>query len=209
MTRLDPTLLDSAFEEQRPRWLTMLRARMGPALCARVAPEEVLQKAFVRVSTRRGQFRRWADHAAEQAGGELDDADLAAMVCFWLNRIVHDSLVEEYRTHHGKGRDLAGERRLPEGSSSQFALGLVSPGTSPSGALARQELQERVWQTLALLRPEDQQVLWLRSIHGVSTETAAEVLGITPVSVRQRYGRAKLRFKDLWVERYGTEGLEP
>jgi RNA polymerase sigma factor (sigma-70 family) len=208
MPRLDPVVLETAFEEQRPRWMAMLRARLGPVLSVRQVPEEVLQKAFVRVSTRRAAFERWAEQCAERAGGELPEADLAAMVCFWLNRIVHDCVAEEFRAPPGKGAGREGEVRLPDGSASQFALGLISPGTSPSGALAREELCERVWQTLALLKPEDQHVLWLRSIHGMPAETVAEVLGINHAAVRQRYGRAKLRFKDLWIERYGTEGFE-
>ena len=41
---------------------------------------------------------------------------------------------------------------LPEGTSIQLGLGLVSPGTSPSAALVRDELCERVRQVMGLLK---------------------------------------------------------
>jgi RNA polymerase sigma factor (sigma-70 family) len=181
----------------------MLRLRMDPILSARITPEEVLQEASLRVRKRWPQFHRWVEQSAKHS-----DLDLPAMAYFWLNRIVRDCLTDAYRTHYDPVRDLHAQVRLPDGSSSQFALGLIDSGTSPTDELARKELQERVWQILGKLKPEDQQILWLRSIFELSTEEVTQVLEISKVNVRVRYGRAKLRFKDLWIAEYGTEGLE-
>ena len=58
-------------------------------------------------------------------------------------------------------REQAWEIELPDQSAMELAGRLVASGTSPSGHLVREELRIRLRATLALLSPQDRQVLVL------------------------------------------------
>jgi RNA polymerase sigma-70 factor, ECF subfamily len=125
----------------------------------------------------------------------------------WLYCKVMDCLADQYDAHTAQKRDIYRQRRLPEGSASQIGLGLVNRGTSPSGALARKELEERMRRALEMLRPEDREILCMRHYDQLSLTEVAHVLGISDGTARQRYARARLRLRELWKKRYGQEGL--
>jgi RNA polymerase sigma-70 factor (ECF subfamily) len=180
--------LGRMFEEHRLKLLAMLRQRIDPALASRLQAEDVLADAFLRAK------HRWPDF--QQSG----------MTAYaWLYRLVLDCLYDTYDFHAAKGRDFHREVRMPDGSSSQFVLGLVDRGSSPSKALARKELQEKMRQTLALLRPEEREILCMRHVDELSLKEAAHVLDIAEGTARQRYARARLRLRDLWKKLHGDE----
>src|SRR5207253_11328830 len=88
----------------------------------------------------------------------------------WLYRLALDCLIEAWR-HEARGpRDYRRSMPLPEGTSIQIGLGLVGSGTSPSAALVREELRERVRQVMALLRDQDRELLWMRHADGMEYE---------------------------------------
>jgi RNA polymerase sigma-70 factor (ECF subfamily) len=74
---------------------------------------------------------------------------------------------------------------------------LVSPGTSPSGNMIRQELRERVRATLDRLAPRDREVLVLRYVEMLTNTEIADVLAITKGAVKVRHFRALERFRGL------------
>jgi len=88
----------------------------------------------------------------------------------------------------------------PEQTSVQLGLGLVQGGTSPSEAVVRSELRERVRTVMACLSPQDQEVLWMRHSDQLSFADAATVLGITENAATVRYARALRRLKEKWFE---------
>jgi RNA polymerase sigma-70 factor, ECF subfamily len=81
--------------------------------------------------------------------------------------------------------------------------------TSPSEALARGELQERVRQALDVLRPTDREIIWMHHFDELPFRDVAIVLGISEDTARQRYVRALRRLKDLWRQLFDREGSGP
>jgi RNA polymerase sigma-70 factor (ECF subfamily) len=175
----DLALLGRLFEEQRPRLLTMLQRRMDPALAARVGAEDILTEAFLQARRRWGRFR--------------EQSDLTAYA--WLYRIALDCLIEAWRRETRAGRDLHRAMPWPEASSVQLGLGLVCPGTSPSEAAGREELRQKVRQTVDLLKESDREILWMRHDDQLTFPEAAQVLGITESAATLRYVRALKRLK--------------
>jgi len=90
----------------------------------------------------------------------------------------------------------------------QLCLSLVAPGTSPTGALLRQEVQERMRQTLSLLKDSDRQVLWMRYYDDLSHAEMAVVLGVTENAATVRCLRALRRLKELWQKLNPDLGVE-
>jgi RNA polymerase sigma-70 factor (ECF subfamily) len=174
--------LGQLLEEHRSKLLAVVQRRLDPALARRISPEDILSDAFL-------QARRKFPTFQEQHG---------MSVYVWLYRIVMDCLIEAWRHETRDCRDPHHEMPWPERSSIQLAMSLVSPGTSPSEAAHRQDVCERMRQTLALLGPRDQEILWMRHYDDLSFKEAAEVLGIKESAANLRYVRALRRLKDLW-----------
>jgi|GEM_PF-1222830 len=187
--------LGKIFEEHRPRLLAMIQRRSDRSLAARRDAEDILNQAFVRAQTRWSEFQ----HSGMTAYA-------------WLYRIVLDSLLDDHDFQTRKRRSPRAEMAWPDKSSLQLVLGLVSPLTSPSDALARKESQERlrrqVGQALGLLKPEDREVLSMRFYDQLTTEEIARVLDIAEAAARQRYSRARLRFRDTWRKLFGDEEVQ-
>lgn len=184
-------ILGQMFAEHRPQLLALVRQRMDPALAPRLDPEELLSKAFLKAQ------QRWPDFPRSGLG------PLA-----WLYQIVRDCLYDEYDHQAAQRRDYRREQFVPDASSSQFRLGLVSPATSPSEAFARHERRQRLADALAQLRPDDQDILRKLYIDDLALGDAARALGITEGAARVRHFRALRRLKDLWKQLYGTEGMD-
>ena len=185
--------LGKIFEENRPRLLSMLQRRSDRALSARRDAEDILNQAYMRAQA------RWSDF--QQSG----------MTAYaWLYRIVLDSLLDDHDFQMRKRRNPRAETAWPDKSSLQLVLGLVSPLTSPSDALARKESHERlcrqVGQALGLLKPDDREILCMRFYDQLSTEEMAGVLNLSEATARQRYSRARLRFRETWRKLFGDEG---
>jgi RNA polymerase sigma-70 factor (ECF subfamily) len=192
MSVADMAALARLFQEHRARLLTMLRRRIDPRLSARIDAEGVLAEAFVAAR------RKWPRF---EASGMSPYA--------WLYGIVRDCLIEAWRRENRESRRPDKEIPWPERSSDQMAIGLMGSLTSPSEALDRGELQERVRQALDALRPPDREILWMRHFDDLPFRDVAVVLGITEDAAMQRYSRALRRVKDLWKELFDRGGSEP
>jgi RNA polymerase sigma-70 factor (ECF subfamily) len=180
----DMAALGKLFEEHGPKLLAMVQRRLDPALAPRIGPEEILNEAFFDAR------RKWHNFKNN-----------SAMTPYaWLYRIVMDRLIEVWRHENRDCRDRDREMHWPERSSIQLGLGLVNPGTSPSEAAARAELQERMRQTLQLLGARDQEILWMRHYDELSFKEAALVLGLTESAATLRYVRALRRLKNHWQQ---------
>jgi RNA polymerase sigma-70 factor (ECF subfamily) len=174
--------LAQVFEEHRPRLLAMVRRRMDPAMAARVEAEEILHEAFIR------------------AMGKRPGRDPALPVYTWLYGIARDCLIDAWRAANAVGRSIQHEIPWPEQTSIQLGLGLVGSVTSPSAALDRGELRERIRWAVGQLKPEDQEVLWMRHGDELSFGDVATVLGVTENTATQRYVRALRLFRRHWSE---------
>jgi RNA polymerase sigma-70 factor, ECF subfamily len=192
-TVVDLAMLGRLFEEHRAKLLGMLRRRIDPALAARIDPDEIVQEAFLLAR------EKWSTFEVRSA----------ASTYAWLYRLVLDCLIAAWRRQTRGIRDGRRDMPLPDGTSVQFGLGLVSPGTSPSGALAQEELTARVRQALALLREKDREILWMRHADELSYEEIAAVLGIERNAAYTRYHRALGRLSDLWLQVHPESGAPP
>jgi len=174
--------LVSVFEMHRPRLMAMVQRRIAPALGRRVDPEDILDEAFLRART------RWSNR------------DPAMSDYAWLYRITLDYLIDAWRAANTAGRSLRKEVPWPEHSSAQLGMGLIGSVTSPSEALARKELQERLAWAVEQLKPDDREILGMRHFDDLSYHEAAAIQGISQDAAMQRYARALRRLKRLWNE---------
>ena len=174
--------LAQAFEEHRPRLLAMVRRRMDPAMAARIEPEEILQEAFIR------------------ATGKWPGRDPGGPTYAWFYGMARDCLIEAWRAANTAGRSIRREVPWPEQTSIQLGMGLVESMTSPSAALDRDELRDRIRLAVAQLKPDDQEILWMRHGDELSFGDIATILVISENTATQRYVRALRRFRRLWDE---------
>jgi RNA polymerase sigma-70 factor, ECF subfamily len=179
---VDMVNLGKLLAEHRPKLLTMVQRRIDPALAVRIDPEDILNEAFLIAQ------RRWEEY---QRNSTLPPYP-------WLYRIVLDTLIDAWRRETRGVRDHRRELPWPERSSIQLGMKLVASNTSPSAALARKELRERVRQVLEFLKNEDREILWMRHNDQLSFKEAAAILGITENNASVRYARALRRLKVLW-----------
>jgi RNA polymerase sigma-70 factor (ECF subfamily) len=187
----DLAALGQLFEEHRPRLLAMIERRIDPALAARVAPEEILNEAFLQAR------RQWPRFKSQSSLSPYA----------WLHRAARDCLIEAWRRETRARRDLRAEMPWPEASSVQLIAGLVHSGTSPSAAVARGELQQQMRDVLAMLKEKDRDILWMRHYDQLSYAEAAQVLGTTENAATVRYVRALRRLKDLWQALHPDQGF--
>jgi RNA polymerase sigma-70 factor (ECF subfamily) len=173
-------------ERHRSRLKRMVAVRMDPRLCPRLDPSDVVQEAL-----------------ADAARNLPDYLRNRAMAFYpWLRQLAWERLVRLHRTHidarrRSVNREQAAGLPLPDESAFDLARRLVSSGTSPSGSLIREEMRERVRETLRQMAPRDSEILVLRYLEMLTNTEIAEVLGITDGAVKVRHFRALERFRGL------------
>ncbi len=179
MVQGDAAARQALLGRHRDRLRKMVAFHMDRRLAARVDPSDVVQEALV------------------DAAGRLSDYARRRPLPFypWLRQLAWDRLIELHRRHVKAGkrsvkREEPDVLRLPDESAAQLAARLADLGSSPSVHVLRQELRERVRQTLVQLAPGDRQVLVLRHLEQLSTADAAAVLGIGEGAFKSRHLRA-------------------
>ncbi|HRX86793.1 MAG TPA: sigma-70 family RNA polymerase sigma factor [Phycisphaerae bacterium] len=175
---------DSAIEQLLAGHRAFLRAfvalRMDPALRQRVDPSDVVQDAQIEIA------RRMADYAA----------DPRMPLRLWLRQITYDRLLMLQRRHAGaQRRTVAREIVPPEDSSVALAEQVICQRSSPSEALIRGELVERVRAALHNLSEDDREMVLMRNFEGLSNAEVAALLQVSPAAASKRYGRALLRLR--------------
>lgn len=183
--------LGQLFADHEPRLRAMLERRMDPALAARVDAGDVLSETFLVAQRRYARFR--------------DEGRMTAYA--WLYRLALDCLIEAWRRENRGCRDVAAEMPWPDASSVQLGLGLVSPGTGPRTAAAREELAAKVRQALEMMPAGDRDVLWMRHFDGLTFAEIGVVLGVEENTANVRHLRALRRLKDLWQQLHGNEDV--
>jgi len=180
------------YDEYGPKLLAMLRQRLDRRPGARRDAEDVLHDVFLRAE------HRW------------DDYPRSGMTPYpWLYRLAFDCVCDDHDQQHRHCRNIDKEEAWPEQTSRQFVRGLADPGTSIGKAVARDEvlrvLRERMIDALAQLSAADRDLLCMRHYDGLKLKEIAHVLGLAEGTVRVRYARARLRLRDVWLERYGEQ----
>jgi RNA polymerase sigma-70 factor (ECF subfamily) len=206
-TRTNDELLEAArngeegalavlLERHWPRLECMVRLRLDRRLQGRVDPADVVQDAYLSVSTK--------------VPGYLAAPRLPFFL--WLRLEVGEKLVDAHRFHLGTKMRDAGQEvslhqgALPQVSSLSLAEHLLGKLTSASQAAMRVEMRLRVQEALNSMAPEDREVLVLRHFEELSNAETAQVLGIKPSAACNRYLRASKRLKAVFEDMPG--GIE-
>lgn len=173
----DDAALGPLFEQCRERLQRMVHFRLDPRLIGRIDAEDVLQDAFVEAEKRLAAFR-----------GD------AKPFLVWIRLITLQTMVDLHRKHLGAKMRHAG-REIGAPASGTLSGFFVAHVTSPSGAVMREELRQRIEQALASMEEIDREVLLLRHFEELSNKEAAAVLGIQENAASNRYVRALGRLK--------------
>jgi RNA polymerase sigma-70 factor (ECF subfamily) len=87
---------------------------------------------------------------------------------------------------------------------SVYSLDTLSPDLpAPKAMYSLESL--RVERVLALLKPDDREILLLREKEGLRPRELADILGCSPEAARVRLHRARKRFMKLWHRLYGVK----
>lgn len=175
---------DSAARQQllvryRDRLRRMVAVRLDRRLAARLDPSDVVQEALL--------------DAAQKLSDYLEHRPVPFYP--WLRRLAWEHLIKLHQRHiTARKRSANREERqvlaLPNESALELAQRLVSPGTSPSNGLLREEVRGRVQAALARLPEGDREVLVLRYLEQLSVREIAAVLTLTEGAVKMRHTRA-------------------
>lgn len=172
--------LAELLEHYRPRLERMVQLRMDSRLLGRVDPADVLQEAYLDAANRIQDYLR---HPVVTS-------------YIWLRGLTKERLIRLHRRHLGaKCRAVGRECALPEASSMLLIQRLVAAGTSPSKALGREELRQRVQGALGKLGPDDREIILMRHFEDMSNGEVAQVLDLNDSAASMRYGRAVFRLK--------------
>jgi RNA polymerase sigma-70 factor (ECF subfamily) len=183
----DRDALAQLFLLNRDRLWRMINFRMDPRLHGRIDADDVLQEAWLAAVQRIDHF--------------LVDASRSIFV--WFRLIASQTLVDVHRRHLGTQKRNAGmEFSLQKGwaaSSTSFSLShhLLGKLTSPSEAVAREEMAQIVRSGLDSMHDIDREVLALRHFEQLTNRETAQILGISEQASSDRYTRALTRLKTV------------
>jgi RNA polymerase sigma-70 factor (ECF subfamily) len=181
----DRQAFEDLFASHRPYLRQVIAMRLDPRLRARLDTSDVVQE------TQLEAFRRLPDYLARRP----------MSFRLWLRKTACERLIMAQRHHLKAGRRTVGrEVALPARSSLSLVQQLFATGSTPSQRLDRADLARRVREVLAQLTETDREILLMRNLEALSNHEVAEVLGIEPAAASQRYGRALIRLRKLFLE---------
>lgn len=140
---------------------------------------DAVQDAFLQA------FRCWKDFRGQ------------SQVSTWLHRIVVNAALMRLRRKARRG-SVSIEPLLPTFDATGHRVGAQPAwGASADELLERRETREMVRRRIDELPRDYRAVILLRDIEEMSTEDAAEALGITPGAVKTRLHRARMALRTL------------
>jgi RNA polymerase sigma-70 factor (ECF subfamily) len=165
----DPAAFGRLVGLAEPRLRLYLRVRMGPALRARIEPEDALQETWI---------------AAHRGLAGFDDRGPDAFVR-WLCGIA-ENVLRGLADHHGA------RKRTPQGAGEPGAAAWSLPAgtTGVATAVARREARDRIADAVEGLPEDEREVLALRFFQGLTIDAIAALVAEAPTTVRRRLGRA-------------------
>ena len=175
----DGVAKDELLERHLPGLRRYVQARMSLSLRAVESSSDVVQ------SVCREVLRDFEDFEYRGEGAFRN----------WLYQAALRKLVDHQRHHHAQKRDA----RLRTGAgptSADFAV-LASSVRSPSGDAILHEEVDALERGFSALEPDDQEILSLIYIEGLSHAQASGRLGCTEVASRKQLSRALARLARL------------
>src|SRR5262245_23711046 len=187
-----PDARDALLARHRDRLARMVACRLDRRLTSRLDASDVVQEVLAEADRKLECYLR----------------ERPLPFYPWLRQLAWEHLATLHRRHvQAHKRSVRSEEpdllALPEESAAELAARLVTSATSPSQAVLRQELRQRVRRALGAMPERDREVLVLRHLEGLSVAQAAEVLQATPGAVKVRHLRALERIRVLLEEGSG------
>lgn len=178
----DRSAFEELFQRHRGRLHKAIAMRIDRRLSARVDASDVLQETHLEA------FRRMPNYLAE--------AEMPFYL--WLHWIAREKVLALHRRHLGaEKRTVVHEvPLLPVNSSATFVSGIIAGHEpSPSQALAKTELAQRLRLALGRLDNDERDLILWRHFEQLSARDTAQLLQISESAAAKRYIRAveKLR----------------
>src|SRR5215469_11596667 len=122
----------------------------------------------------------------------------------WLAAIVRNSA--RMRLRRRSARQYVS---LDEGTDQGYSISeqLVQPGPSPEDRCRESELMGLLGNLGLQLSPSLRKAFELRDVKGVSTQEAAQILGITEGTLKAQLSRARMRMRPLVIQIRGRQGV--
>lgn len=155
----------------RPKLRRMIERRIPPELKCRIAVEDVLQVAFLRLNESLA--------SREPASDEMLSA--------WIFRSVLNEWHNQRRRHTASRRSVSREQPLPDGS---VVMLLARMGVSTSCGL--KETIERIHD---VVKPEVFEIIWLRAVDELTYEEIGVIAGKPADTINKCYIRALEKIK--------------
>jgi RNA polymerase sigma-70 factor (ECF subfamily) len=182
----DKQVLPELFQLYEERLLRMVELRLDVGLRRRLDSADIVQDAWAEIVRRFDEWRR------------QDTMPLFV----WMRLITAQALAGAQRRHFGahmRDAQLEVPQRLVRAhvSSASVAEAFVDSATSPSQALVREELRQRVRSAIESLDEIDREIVALRHFEGLSNQDAAAELSIEPTTASKRYLRALVHLRPV------------
>jgi RNA polymerase sigma-70 factor (ECF subfamily) len=146
--------------------------------------QDAVQEAFLKVFRKLSQFRANSQFST------------------WLIRIaVNESLMKLRKQRSGREVSID-DNFQSEGDIAPYALADWAP--NPEELYRGSELRSILRSELQELAPSLRVVFVLRDVEGLSTEQTAEVLELTPVAIKARLWRARIRLRQQLSKYFGA-----
>jgi len=112
----------------------------------------------------------------------------------WLTRIVINAALMRLRSQRAH-QTVSADQPLGEAELT-LAEQLADPAPDPERLYAREEMRQLLDRNLTELSPEMRTAVRLRDIEGLSTQEAAEALGVPENTLKSRLHRARLQLAE-------------
>lgn len=173
---------DRQLAEHRSELLSFLERRIGSKLGRRVDVHDLLQETCL------AAFQGYPRY--------IQQPSLPLRI--WLLRTAQQQLINAYRRHLSCiKRSVFREEEWNDCSSAAIAAGLIASGSSPSNHLQFEELKAKLEGALEELSQTDREVLLMRHFESRPYADIALLLDMDENAVRQRFGRALLRLREI------------
>ena len=191
----DQAAFEALFRRHRARLLQAIALRMDRRVTARVDASDVLQETYLEA------FRRLPRYLQEQP----------MPLYLWLCWLAREKVLALHRRHLGAEKRAVTHEAplLPADSSATFVSAVIAGREpSPSQALAKAELAERLRLALGQLDDEERDLILWRHFEQLSARDMAQLLGISEAAAGKRYLRAVERLRTILLG-LGVSGPGP
>ena len=126
----------------------------------------------------------------------------------WLTRIVINAALMRLRSRRSRPV-VSLDEKLSSEDETTFADQFADAGPNPEQVYAREELRTILYRHLARLSPVLRTAFLLREVQGLSTQEAAESLGVSEGTLKARLHRAKRQLSELFGRAVGATRGSP